>query len=105
MILTWVIKYVAGGSINHPVTYQTLVTNVYNPTFIYWYLYALMLMYLLFSLIGIKKITINTLCILGLVACAVKILPVKLGIISTSMYYGYFFALGGTGLITKNSKI
>ena len=95
MILTWVIKYVAGGSINHPVTYQTLVTNVYNPTFIYWYLYALMLMYLLFSLIGIKKITINTLCILGLVACAVKILPVKLGIISTSMYYGYFFALGG----------
>ena len=58
-IITWLMKYFAGNSINYPVTFQTLLTNIYNPTFIYWYLYALMLMYLFYSITKIKQIDID----------------------------------------------
>ena len=94
-VITWIIKYAAGGSINHPVSVQTLITNIYNPTFIYWYIYSLMLMYLFYSVVKIKQITVNTLLILSIAACIVKILPVNIGIVGKTIYFMYFFAFGG----------
>lgn len=99
-ILTWSIKYIAGNSINYPVTIQTLITNIYNPTFIYWYLYSLMLMYLFYSISKIKLITIKLLSSLAILCTVVKIFLPNLGIVTTTIYFAYFFAMGGGTYLT-----
>lgn len=104
-IIMWTIKYFAGNSVNYPVTPKMLITNLYSPQFIYWYLYSLILMYLFYSMSAIKQINEKILLILALVACSVNIFKPDWGIVSKTMYFMHFFALGGTGLITITIKI
>lgn len=103
-IITWLMKYFAGNSINYPVTFQTLLTNIYNPTFIYWYLYALMLMYLFYSITKIKQIDIKALLPLAVISCSSKFLLPNLGIVTLAVYFAYFFALGGYLINSENYK-
>ena len=94
-LITWLIKFLAGGSINYPVTVQTLLLNLYNPTFIYWYIYSLILISLICSTKKLEQINLTKLLLLFVVAYVVKILPVSLGIFGKSIYFMSFFALGG----------
>lgn len=70
---------------------------------VYWYLYSLILMYIVFSIFNIQKITKQKLLILFLFSFLIHFLNSKLGIIVPTVYHMYFFALGGY-LLTYNLK-
>lgn len=94
-VFQWCFKIVLASHVNKPLNFDDLLKIFYVPMVPYWYLYVLACLYLVFSKIGVPKIKLSLLCITGILGFIINHYSIDLGIISTSVYYMYFFALGG----------
>ena len=104
----WASKYVMAKDVNNPVTLVDLFSIVYKPIMIYWYLYVLIFMYLVVSLLKIERVSGKVLLFSAIIAIGVKFLHLDIGIVNQLLYHMYFFLAGGycvsSGLLTKIRK-
>ena len=104
----WASKYVMAKDVNNPVTLVDLFSIVYKPIMIYWYLYVLIFMYLVVSLLKIERVSGKVLLFSAIIAIGVKFLHLEIGIVNQFLYHIYFFLAGGycfsSGLLTKIRK-
>ena len=106
--LMWISKYVMAKDVNNPVTLVDLFSIVYKPIMVYWYLYVLIFMYLVVSLLKIERVSGKVLLFSAIIAIGVKFLHLEIGIVNQFLYHIYFFLAGGycfsSGLLTKIRK-
>ena len=106
--LMWISKYVMAKDVNNPVTLVDLFSIVYKPIMIYWYLYVLIFMYLVVSLLKIERVSGKVLLFSAIIAIGVKFLHLEIAIVNQLLYHMYFFLAGGycfsSGLLTKIRK-
>lgn len=76
--LMWVSKFVMGKDVNNPVTLIDLFSIVYKPIMIYWYLYVLIFMYLVASVLKIEKVTGKVLFFSAIIAVGAKFLNLNI---------------------------
>lgn len=93
--IMWASKFVMAKDVNNPVTLIDLFSIVYKPIMIYWYLYVLIFMYLVTSVLKIEKVTGKVLFLSAIIAVGVKFLYLKIGIANQFLYHMYFFLAGG----------
>ena len=91
----WASKYVMAKDVNNPVTLVDLFSIVYKPIMIYWYLYVLIFMYLVVSLLKIERVSAKVLLFSAIIAIGVKFLHLDIGIANQLLYHMYFFLAGG----------
>lgn len=92
---TWLVKFLLASRVNKQVGFDELLGIFYHPIAPMWYLYVLIVFYLLFSLIGIRKINLQTVIVCGVIAVFDKMLNLNVGILNQILYYAYFFVVGG----------
>ena len=106
--LMWLSKYFMAKDINNPVTILDLLSIVYKPIMIYWYLFVLIFMYIIASLLKWYKVDNVLLIGAAVVAVCSKLLNLDIGIVNAILYYEYFFLAGGycynNDLLTKIKK-
>lgn len=66
----------------------------YHPIAPMWYLYVLIIFYLIFSVLNIKKVTFPVVALCGVVAITSKIMNLNIGVINQLLYHAYFFIMG-----------
>lgn len=93
--LMWLSKYLMSGDVNHPVTIIDLLTIVYKPIMVYWYLYVLILFYAIFSCFKWEKLSWGFLATLAGVATITKMAHLDIGIVNAALYHMFYFAAGG----------
>lgn len=93
--LTWLVKFLLASRVNRQVGFDELLGILYHPINPMWYLYVLIAFYLLFSVLGIKKVNLKTVIICGVIAVLDKMLNLNIGILNQILYYAYFFVVGG----------
>ena len=91
----WASKYVMAKDVNNPVTLVDLFSIVYKPIMIYWYLYVLIFMYLVVSLLKIERVSGKVLLFSAIIAIGVKFLHLEIAIVNQLLYHMYFFLAGG----------
>lgn len=95
--LMWLSKYMMSGDVNHPVTIIDLVSIVYKPIMIYWYLYVLIILYAIVSCLRWERVSWKLWSISAVAAIAVKTIQLDIGILNNVIYHMcYFLAGGGT---------
>lgn len=103
--LMWFSKYMMNGDVNHPVTIIDLVSIVYKPIMIYWYLYVLIILYMIVSCLKWENVSWRLLGISAIVAIIVKTIQLDIGVINNIVYHMFYFLAGGvllqTGLLQK----
>lgn len=57
-ILIWFLKYIAASQVNNPVKLFDLISILWKPIMVYWYLYLLIIFYICFSVFKIRQINI-----------------------------------------------
>lgn len=93
--LMWISKYVMAKDVNNPVTFFDLVSLIYKPIMVYWYLYVLILMYATVALLKVEKINIRALVLAAIIAVLSKLSNLEIGILGQYLYHMYFFLVGG----------
>lgn len=93
--LMWASKVVMAKDVNNPVTLIDLFSIVYKPIMIYWYLYVLIFIYLVASVLKIEKVTGKVLFFSAIIAVGAKFLNLNIGIANQFLYHMYFFLAGG----------
>ena len=103
--LMWFSKYMMSGDVNHPVTIIDLVSIVYKPIMVYWYLYVLIILYAIVSCLRWERVSWRLLGISAIVAIIVKTIQLDIGVINNIAYHMCYFLAGGvllqTGLLQK----
>lgn len=103
--LMWFSKYMMNGDVNHPVTIIDLVSIVYKPIMIYWYLYVLIILYAIVSCLRWEKVSWRLWSISAVAAIAVKTMQLDIGMLNNVIYHMCHFLAGGvllqTGLLQK----
>lgn len=103
--LMWFSKYMMSGDVNHPVTIIDLVSIVYKPIMIYWYLYVLIILYAIVSCLRWERVSWRLWSISALAAIAAKTMQLDIGILNNIIYHMCYFLAGGvllqTGLLQK----
>lgn len=103
--LMWLSKYMMSGDVNHPVTIIDLVSIVYKPIMIYWYLYVLIILYAIVSCLRWERVSWRLWSISAVAAIAVKTIQLDIGILNNVIYHMCYFLAGGvllqTGLLQK----
>lgn len=98
-------KYMMSGDVNHPVTIIDLVSIVYKPIMIYWYLYVLIILYAIVSCLRWERVSWRLWSISAVAAIAVKTMQLDTGILNNIIYHMCYFLAGGvllqTGLLQK----
>ena len=103
--LMWFSKYMMNGDVNHPVTIIDLVSIVYKPIMIYWYLYVLIILYAIVSCLRWEKVSWRLWSISAVAAIAVETMQLDIGMLNNVIYHMCYFLAGGvllqTGLLQK----
>lgn len=99
--LTWLVKFLLGAKVNKQVGFEELLGIFYHPIAPMWYLYVLIIFYLIFSVLNIKKVTFPVVALCGVVAITSKIMNLNIGVINQLLYHAYFFIMGGYIVQTK----
>lgn len=99
--LTWLVKFLLAAMVNKQVGFDELLGIFYHPIAPMWYLYVLVVFYLLFSLLGIKKVNLQTVIACGVIAVLDKMLNLNIGVLNQALYHAYFFVVGGYIVQTK----
>lgn len=103
--LMWFSKYMMSGDVNHPVTIIDLVSIVYKPIMIYWYLYVLIILYAIVSCLRWERVSWRLWSISAVAAIAAKTMQLDIGILNNIIYHMCYFLAGGvllqTGLLQK----
>lgn len=93
------------GDVNHPVTIIDLVSIVYKPIMVYWYLYVLIILYAIVSCLRWERVSWRLWCISAVAAIAVKTMQLDIGALNNVIYHMGYFLTGGvllqTGLLQK----
>lgn len=93
--LMWFSKYMMSGDVNHPVTIIDLVSIVYKPIMVYWYLYVLIILYAIVSCLRWENVSWKLLGISAIVAIIVKTIQLDIGVINNIAYHMFYFLAGG----------
>lgn len=99
--LTWLGKFLIGAKVNKQVGFEELFGIFYHPIPPMWYLYVLIIFYLFFSVLNVKKVTFPVVALCGIVAIASKMLSFNIGVANQLLYHAYFFVMGGYIVQTK----
>lgn len=99
--LTWLVKFLLGSKVNRQVGFEDLIGMFYHPIAPMWYLYVLIILYLIFSLLYIKKVSFKVVTLCGFIAVIDKMSNMNVGVINQILYYAYFFVMGGYMAQTK----
>ena len=94
-LLTWLSKYLLGSSVNNPVTIMDLVSIIYKPLMVYWYLYVLIFMYIYTSVMNITEVKFSHVVLFGIIAVVTKLFNFNIGIGNAFLYHLVFFMIGG----------
>lgn len=100
-MFTWLSKFFMAKDVNNPVNVMDLISIIYKPIMVYWYLYVLIFMYIIVSYMKWHEVNIGLLVCASIVAVVTKIAHFDIGIINNIAYYLYFFLVGGI-LYQKN---
>lgn len=104
--LMWFSKYMMSGDVNHPVTIIDLVSIVYKPIMIYWYLYVLIILYAIVSCLRWERVSWRLWSISAVAAIAAKTMQLDIGILNNIIYHMcYFLAGGGTATDRITAKV
>ena len=87
--------------VNNPVNVMDLISIIYKPIMVYWYLYVLIFMYIIVSYLKWHEVNIRLLVCALILAVVTKIAHFDIGIMNNIAYYLYFFLAGGM-LYQKN---
>lgn len=103
--LMWFSKYMMSGDVNHPVTIIDLVSIVYKPIMVYWYLYVLIILYAIVSCLRWERVSWRLWSISAVAAIAVKTMQLDIGMLNNVIYHMCYFLTEGvllqTGLLQK----
>ena len=103
--LMWFSKYMMSGDVNHPVTIIDLVSIVYKPIMVYWYLYVLIILYAIVSCLRWERVSWRLWSISAVAAIAVKTMQLDIGMLNNVICHMCYFLAGGvllqTGLLQK----
>lgn len=94
--LMWFSKYMMSGDVNHPVTIIDLVSIVYKPIMVYWYLYVLIILYAIVSCLRWERVSWRLWSISAVAAIAVKTMQLDIGMLNNVIYHMCYFLTGGT---------
>lgn len=100
-MFTWLSKFFMAKDVNNPVNVMDLISIIYKPIMVYWYLYVLIFMYIIVSYLKWHEVNIRLLVCASIVAVITKIAHFDIGIINNIAYYLYSFLAGGI-LYQKN---
>lgn len=92
---TWLSKLIMAHDVNNPVTLLDLVSVVYKPFMVYWYLYVLIFMYLVIAALKIEKVGVKEVLICAALSLASRFLSLDIGIVNAFCYHLFFFVWGG----------
>lgn len=93
--LMWLSKFLMAKDVNNPVSIIDLFLIVYRPIMVYWYLYVLIFMYIVSSVLKLEEIDGKVLGLAAIVAIGTRLVNLDVGMVNSFLYHMYFFLAGG----------
>lgn len=102
--LMWISKFIMAKDVNNPVTLFDLLSIIYKPIMVYWYIYVLILMYIAVTLLNIKSVNSMMLLLSAIISVLSKLCNFEIGVVGQFLYHMYFFLAGGYCACTRFVK-